>query len=72
MPSVHVFAGLHKPFKRKLLNPSQAFILHRFGGPDTIYDAVFDADSTFRNMRDTLEENISRTLRKFDGNERSK
>ena len=52
-----------------MLNSSQALILHRFES-NANYDAVLDADFTFRNVRDTLEENILRTLREFAANER--
>ena len=52
-----------------MLNPSQALILHRFE-PNTVYDAVFDANFTFKDMRDAFEENILRALQDFSNNER--
>lgn len=52
-----------------MLDSSQASTLHRFER-NIAYDAIFDANSTFRDVRDTLEENISRTFREFEDNER--
>ena len=67
---IHLFPVLHRPFRTKMLDSSQAFILHRFSGSKIIYNAVFDANFTFRDVRDTLEENISRKLREFVDNKR--